>query len=71
VFPLLFRVLLFAARSKRGRRLLVLGALSGMRLVRSPTARMAYVNVWRIATDPRSRKQAGAVVRTAARRKRR
>jgi hypothetical protein len=62
---LLFRMLLFAAKSKRGRRLLMLGALSAMRLVRNPRARAAYIKAWRIATDPRHRKTAVKLVRSA------
>jgi hypothetical protein len=71
VFTIFFRVLLFAAKSRRGRRLLLLGALSAMRLVRSRRARMAYAQAWRIATDARARKQAGTLVRFAASRTRR
>ncbi len=62
---LLFRMLLFAAKSKRGRRLLMLGALSAMRLARNPRARAAYIKAWRIATDPRHRKTAVKLVRSA------
>ncbi|HEX4518864.1 MAG TPA: hypothetical protein VH063_04700 [Gaiellaceae bacterium] len=71
MFTIAYRLLFFAARSRRGRRLLVLGALSAMRLARNPRARMAYAQAWRIATNPRTRKQAGTLVRSAASRVRR
>jgi hypothetical protein len=62
---LLFRMLLFASRSKRGRRFLMLGVLSAMRLARRPTARAAYFHAWRIVTDPKHRKAALKVARSA------
>lgn len=68
---LLFRMLLFAARSRRGRRFLMLGVLSAMRLVRSPRARAAYFHASRIATDPRHRKAAVKLARSAGGRARR
>jgi hypothetical protein len=68
---LLFRMLLFAAKSRRGRRLLILGALSAIRLIRNPRARHAYIQAWRIASDPRRRKAAVKVVRSSGRKTRR
>jgi hypothetical protein len=68
---LIFRVLLFASKSRRGRRLLMLGALSAMRLVRSPRARAAYFQAWRIATDPKHRKAAMKLARSAGSKTRR
>jgi hypothetical protein len=62
---LLFRMLLFAAKSRRGRRFLMLGALSTIRLARSPRARAAYFQAWRIATNPRPRKAAVKLARSA------
>ena len=66
MFPLLFRSLLFAAHSRRGRRLIVLGARRAAHLARSSQARRAYARAWRIASDPRPRKTAVQVVRSAA-----
>ncbi len=66
VFALLTNLLLFAARSRRGRRLLFVGALSTMRLLRSPLARRAYAAAWAAASDPRPRRATGRVVRSAA-----
>jgi hypothetical protein len=71
VFPLLFKALPLALKTKRGRRLLFLGALHAVRLARSDRARRAYAEAWRIASHPRTRTaagKAGAAVRSAARR---
>jgi hypothetical protein len=60
---MLFKTILFAARTKRGRRLLFLGALHVVQLAQSPQARRAYAQAAKIASDPRPR----AAARTAAR----
>jgi hypothetical protein len=66
MFPLLFRSLLFAAHSRRGRRLMFLGARRAAHLARSAQARRAYARAWRIASDPRPRRAAVVAVRSAA-----
>jgi hypothetical protein len=68
VFPLFYRSLLYAAHTRRGRRLLLLGAVNAFRLARSAQARRAYAGAWRIASNPRPRKAAGKAVRSAGRR---
>ncbi len=66
MFGIVFDVLLFGLKTKRGRRLLVLGGAGAMRLARSPQARGAYERAWAIAADPRPRAAAGKAVRSAA-----
>jgi hypothetical protein len=68
VFGIVFDVMLFGLKTKRGRRLAVLGGVGAMRLARSPQARQAYERAWAIAADPRPRAAAGKAVRSAARR---
>ena len=65
VFPLLFKVVLFAVKTKRGRRLLFLGGRHAARLARSDQARRAYAQAWRIALHPRTRKAAGKAATVA------
>ncbi len=66
MIPLLFRALMLAAHTRRGRRLMFLGARHATRLARSPQARRAYARAWRIASDPRPRRAAVKFGRSAA-----
>jgi hypothetical protein len=66
VFGIVVDVMLFGLKTKRGRRLVVLGGLGAMRLARSPQARRAYERAWAIAAHPRPRAAAGKAVRSAA-----
>ena len=68
MFGIVFDVLLFGLKTKRGRRVIVLGALGATRVARSPQARLAYERAWAVAADPRPRAAAGKAVRIAARR---
>jgi hypothetical protein len=68
VFSIVFKGLRIAARDRRGRRLLFLGAVHGVRLANSDRARLAYAQAWRIMSDPRPRRVAASTARTAAER---
>jgi len=68
VIPVFLAAARYAVRTRRGRRLLLLGATHAVRLARSPQARHAYARAWEIAADPRPRKAARDAVRSAARR---
>lgn len=70
--PWLFKALLVAAKSKRGRELLFAGALGAYELARSKEARRAYAKVREVATDPALRDAvSGAVASVTARATRR
>jgi len=71
VFPVMLAAARYAIRTRRGRRLLLLGATHAVRLARSQQARHAYGRAWEIAADPRHRRAASSAVRSAARRVRR
>jgi len=68
VIPVFFAAARYAVKTKRGRRLLLVGAVHAVRLARSPQARHAYVRAWEIAADPRPRRAARRAVRSATRR---
>ncbi|HUK43957.1 MAG TPA: hypothetical protein VLV28_01555 [Gaiellaceae bacterium] len=68
MFLVLVDALLYVARTKRGRRLLLFGGLGVVRLVRSAQARRAYAEAWRLASHPAPRRAAGKAARNAARR---
>jgi hypothetical protein len=66
VASLVLAAVRYGIRTKRGGRLLLLGALHSFRVARSRRARRAYLQAWRIAAHPARR----AVRTTAVRVKR-
>lgn len=68
MIPVFVATARYAVRTRRGRRLLLLGATHAVRLARSPQARHAYARAWEVAADPRHRQAAQRAVRSAARR---
>jgi len=66
--PWILRGLLLAAKSKRGRELLLAGALAAVELAQSDQARKLYAKAGEAARDPRARELAAEAVRKAAQR---
>jgi hypothetical protein len=64
--PWLFKALLLALKTKRGRELLFAGWIGAVDLARSKRARELYATAWRAAADPRPRRKAAGLVRTGA-----
>jgi hypothetical protein len=64
--PLLLKVLLLAARSKRGREMLFAGTLAAIELARSERAREAYGKVRTRFADTRPRALASNLARKVA-----
>ena len=71
VVPWLAKALLLALKTKRGRELLLAGAMGAAELARSDRARAAYARAWEAAADPRRRQRAAGLARRAADRLRR
>jgi hypothetical protein len=65
--PLLVKVLLLAARSKRGRELIFMGLLGAIEAARSEQARKALREGRRLATGPQARSVGRAAVRAGTR----
>jgi hypothetical protein len=67
VLKLVYTLFLLTARTRRGRRLLVLGAMSAFRAARSTRARETYRGARRLAGNARPRNAARRVVRKVRR----
>jgi hypothetical protein len=64
--PWLVKALLLVLKTKRGRELLFAGGLGAAEIARSERARRFYARAWDVAADPRPRRKAARLVRSAA-----
>jgi len=69
--PWLAKALLLALKTKRGRELLLTGAVGAFELARSARAREVYDRIWTAAADPRPRRRAVGLLRSMASRSKR
>ena len=64
--PWLAKALLLALKTKRGRELLLTGAVGAIELARSDRARRLYAEAWDAAAVPRRSRKAADLIRGAA-----
>jgi len=62
----LAKALVLALKTRRGRELLLAGGVGALDLARSKRARELYARAWEAAADPRPRRKAAGLVRSAA-----